>query len=103
MARLADRIRHAFDDRDLVDLGALLAPDATWGDDPAGESFCHDRNDIIRHLKQLFEMFDAEHMLLFSSDFPHWDGDTPDFALRGFSETFKRRVLAGNAIELFGL
>lgn len=56
-----------------------------------------------RHLKQLFEMFDAEHMLLFSSDFPHWDGDTPDFALRGFSETFKRRVLAENAVELFGL
>lgn len=54
-------------------------------------------------LKQLFEMFDAEKMLLFSSDFPHWDGDTPDFAVRGFSESFKRRVLAENAIELFGL
>jgi len=56
-----------------------------------------------RQLKQLFEMFDAEKMLLFSSDFPHWDGDTPDFAVRGFSEQFKRRVLAENAIELFGL
>jgi predicted TIM-barrel fold metal-dependent hydrolase len=58
---------------------------------------------VHAHLKQLFEMFDAEHMLLFSSDFPHWDGDTPDFALRGFSESFKQRVRAGNAIELFGL
>jgi predicted TIM-barrel fold metal-dependent hydrolase len=48
-------------------------------------------------------MFDAEKMLLYSSDFPHWDGDTPDFVVRGFSETFKRRVLAENAIELFGL
>lgn len=56
-----------------------------------------------RQLKQLFEMFDAEKMLLYSSDFPHWDGDTPDFVVRGFSETFKRRVLAENAIELFGL
>ena len=55
------------------------------------------------HLKQLFSMFDAERMLLFSSDFPHWDGDTPDFALRGFSESFKQRVWSGNAVELFGL
>jgi predicted TIM-barrel fold metal-dependent hydrolase len=55
------------------------------------------------HLKQLFSMFDAERMLVFSSDFPHWDGDTPDFALRGFSETFKRRVWSENAVELFGL
>ncbi|MCW8129231.1 MAG: amidohydrolase [Planctomycetota bacterium] len=56
-----------------------------------------------RQLKQLFEMFDAEKMLLFSSDYPHWDGDTPDFAVRGFPESFKRRVLAENAVELFGL
>jgi len=55
------------------------------------------------HLKQLFSMFDAERMLMFSSDFPHWDGDTPDFALRGFSESFKRRVLSENAVELYGL
>jgi predicted TIM-barrel fold metal-dependent hydrolase len=59
--------------------------------------------DNHQHLRQIFGMFDAEHMLLFSSDFPHWDGDTPDFAVRGFPESFKRRVLAENAIELFGL
>lgn len=55
------------------------------------------------HLKQLFGMLDFEHLLFFASDFPHWDGDTPDFALRGFDETFKQRVLAGNACEFYGI
>jgi predicted TIM-barrel fold metal-dependent hydrolase len=56
-----------------------------------------------KHLVQLFSMFDAERLLMFSSDFPHWDGDTPAFALRGFSEDFKRRVLAENAEAWYGL
>jgi predicted TIM-barrel fold metal-dependent hydrolase len=55
------------------------------------------------HLRQLFAMFDAEHLLMFSSDYPHWDGDTPDFAMRGFSDDFKHRVLASNAAEWYGL
>ena len=36
-------------------LRSLLAERATWGEDPVGESFCHDRDDIIRHVKQLFD------------------------------------------------
>jgi len=31
----------------------MLAEDATWGDDPEGASFCHDRYAIIRNLKRL--------------------------------------------------
>jgi hypothetical protein len=31
----------------------MLAEDATWGEDPDGDSFCHDRDDIIRNLKRL--------------------------------------------------
>ena len=56
-----------------------------------------------QHLKQIFNMFDAERMLMFASDFPHWDGDTPAFAVRGFSENFKQRVLGKNALELYQL
>ena len=52
---LASRLRTAFNARDIDVLRSLLAEDATWGEDPAGESFCHDRNDIIRHLKQLLD------------------------------------------------
>ena len=52
---LASRLRTAFNARDIDVLRSLLAEDATWGEDPEGESFCHDRNDIIRHLKQLLD------------------------------------------------
>ncbi len=34
------------------------------------------------YLRSMLEMFPVERMLMFSSDFPHWDGDTPDFAAR---------------------
>lgn len=56
-----------------------------------------------RHLAQLFSMFDAEKLLMFSSDYPHWDGDTPSHALRGFPEPFQRRVLSTNAGEWYGI
>ena len=50
---LATRLQTAFNARDLDTLRSLLAERATWGEDPKGELFCRDRNDIIRHLKQL--------------------------------------------------
>jgi hypothetical protein len=49
----AARIRTAFNDRDLDGLSALLAPEATWGDDLAGEGFCHNRTDIVGRFGQL--------------------------------------------------
>lgn len=52
---LASRLRTALNTRDIDVLRSLLAEDATWGEDPDGESFCHDRNDIIRHVKQLLD------------------------------------------------
>jgi predicted TIM-barrel fold metal-dependent hydrolase len=48
-------------------------------------------------------MFDAEHMLMFSSDYPHWDGDTPDFAARRFSPSLRPQVLSETARALYGL
>ena len=38
--------------------------------------------DDINHFRQMLNMFDAEKMLMFSSDYPHWDGDMPDIAMR---------------------
>src|SRR5262249_41867911 len=55
------------------------------------------------HFKQMIEMFDAAHMLMFSSDFPHWDGDTPDFAARPFPPALRARVLSETARELYRL
>jgi hypothetical protein len=50
---LATQLRTAFNGRDINTLRSLLAEGATWGEDPHGESFCHDRDGIVRRLKQL--------------------------------------------------
>jgi hypothetical protein len=49
----ATALRTSFNARDMDAFCSLLAVGATWGDDPNGESFCHDRDGIIRNLKRL--------------------------------------------------
>jgi uncharacterized protein len=42
--------------------------------------------------------------LLFATDYPHWDFDSPKQALpRGLSKETRAGILAGNAAELYGL
>jgi predicted TIM-barrel fold metal-dependent hydrolase len=48
-------------------------------------------------------MFPADHMVMFSSDFPHWDGDTPDFAARSFPADLRDRVMHETARALYRL
>lgn len=55
------------------------------------------------HFRAMLATFDAEKMLLFSSDFPHWDGDTPDFAARAFPAEMRARVMSENARALYRL
>ena len=54
-------------------------------------------------LHQIMAMFPAGEMLMFSSDYPHWDGDTPDFAARWLPDELKPAVMAGTARSLYGL
>jgi predicted TIM-barrel fold metal-dependent hydrolase len=56
-----------------------------------------------RHLHQMLDLFDAAGMLMFSSDFPHWDGDTPDFAARWLPPSLRPRVMSETARELYCL
>ncbi len=56
-----------------------------------------------QHFHQILAMFPAEKMLMFSTDFPHWDGDTPDFAGRWFPDHLRDRVMSGTAIETYKL
>ena len=52
----------------------------------------------------ILEMIDAEHIMLFSTDYPHWDGDDPAQLLRRFERyttEFTARVFSGNAREFF--
>ena len=59
--------------------------------------------DHLPHFRQMIEMFDAGRMLMFSSDFPHWDGDTPDFAARHIPEPLRARVMGETARQLYRL
>lgn len=57
----------------------------------------------VDHLRQVLGMFDASRMLMFSSDYPHWDGDAPDFAGRALPPHLRPRVMSETARELYGL
>ncbi|MCQ6557124.1 amidohydrolase family protein [Paenibacillus mendelii] len=51
----------------------------------------------------LFNMIDAENMLLFSSDYPHWDFDDPHAILKAMPAEMKRKIYYENAKQLFKL
>jgi predicted TIM-barrel fold metal-dependent hydrolase len=54
------------------------------------------------HIAQILDMVKAEQTLLFSSDYPHWDFDDPLIVERQVPEAIRGRVLAENALEVFG-
>jgi predicted TIM-barrel fold metal-dependent hydrolase len=54
-------------------------------------------------LAKLLSLFPAERMLLFSSDYPHWDADSPEYALRNVPEEWRERIFFDNACETFPL
>jgi predicted TIM-barrel fold metal-dependent hydrolase len=56
-----------------------------------------------KHLIQIIEMAGAEGMVLYSSDYPHWDFDNPLQALPSLPEELKQRVMRENARELYRL
>jgi uncharacterized protein len=60
--------------------------------------------DDPRSFGHLVEQAELTDRLMFATDYPHWDFDAPANSLpRGLSEERRRRILAGNAIELYGL
>src|SRR5206468_6617292 len=60
-----------------------------------------ERPDNDQHLLQVLEMMDAEHLLMFSSDYPHWDFDSPKHAFPKLPETMRRRIFSENAREFY--
>lgn len=55
------------------------------------------------HLRQIFEMIHADEVLMFSSDYPHWDGDSPAHSFPKLDEHTHRRIFCENARELYRL
>jgi len=59
--------------------------------------------DNKQQLLQIFEMMGAKDILMFSSDYPHWDFDSPTRAFPKLDEETKRRIFFENAKELYNL
>jgi len=55
--------------------------------------------------EQIMGMFPVQRMAMFSSDYPHWDGDTPQFTARHFAydQTVQKQVMSETARELYKL
>lgn len=54
-------------------------------------------------LLAIFKMIHAEKTLMFSSDYPHWDGDDPNHILGALPAEMQRRIFWQNAADLFNL
>ena len=62
-----------------------------------------DEPDNPDHLLQIFEMMQAEKTVIFSSDYPHWDFDSPTKAFPPLPEKLAKRIFYQNAQELYRL
>jgi predicted TIM-barrel fold metal-dependent hydrolase len=56
-----------------------------------------------KDLLELIHMAKAEDMLMFSSDYPHWDGDISDRIFNHFPEELRRKIFYENAREAYNL
>lgn len=54
------------------------------------------------HLHVLCDIVQADRTLMFSSDYPHWDFDSPKHALTSLPADIRERVRVDNALETFG-
>ena len=56
-----------------------------------------------KQLLQLLEMICAEKTLMFSSDYPHWDNDSPAHGFPKLPEQLHERIFFKTAAELYGI
>jgi predicted TIM-barrel fold metal-dependent hydrolase len=56
-----------------------------------------------RQLLAILEMLDAEHLLMFASDYPHWDFDSPTQAFPKLPAALHERIFSENARAFYGL
>jgi predicted TIM-barrel fold metal-dependent hydrolase len=54
-------------------------------------------------LATVFEWADAEHTLMFSTDYPHWDFDDPTWVIRRIRVESRPQILSGNASRIYHL
>lgn len=54
-------------------------------------------------LERTFEHARLTDKIVFATDYPHWDFDSPLTALAGLSKGLREKILGGTAAELYGL
>ena len=54
-------------------------------------------------LQMLLDWLDGDQLLMFASDFPHWDFDHPDRTLISVPPETRQRIFSKNAEEAFAL
>jgi predicted TIM-barrel fold metal-dependent hydrolase len=59
--------------------------------------------DRPKDIVTLLELVGAQDMLLYSSDYPHWDFDSPKYVLSGFPADWKPKIMFENSLKLFRL
>jgi predicted TIM-barrel fold metal-dependent hydrolase len=60
--------------------------------------------DDPRDLYRMFQMVGTDRFLMFSTDYPHWDFDSPERAIPpAFPDDVRRRILYDNAADFYGL
>ena len=81
----------------------IKAPSAYLPDHVRLTSQPIERPDNPQHLLATLEMLDAEHLLMFSSDYPHWDFDSPTHAFPRLPAELHERIFSSNARAFYGL
>lgn len=56
-----------------------------------------------KDMVSLLSAMGGDHFLMFSSDYPHWDFDSPDMALKGFPDDWKTNIYSENARAFYAL
>lgn len=57
----------------------------------------------LQHLHQTLEMMSAEKMMVFATDYPHWDFDDPSYVMARLPKHMRKAIAYENARALYGL
>jgi predicted TIM-barrel fold metal-dependent hydrolase len=55
------------------------------------------------YLSQIYEMIDGKNTIIFSTDYPHWDFDSPNTAMQNIPEDWHENILYKNAASFLNL
>ena len=55
------------------------------------------------YLAQIYDMIDGKNTIIFSTDYPHWDFDSPGFALKNIPKDWHENILFNNAANFLNI